>query len=103
MKKLFIIKLLFSFLIGASVFAQTKTRKILIGKWIGTDNGKTGSFEFIDSTHVKVIYPNGTYTNGVYEINFTKEPIWFDIINIQRGHRATLKGLIKFIDDNTLK
>jgi hypothetical protein len=102
MKKILIILLLF-FLFVVSVFSQSYSAKDLIGKWIGTAQGKAGSLEFLDSSHVNVMFPDGTFIKGTYAIDFTKKPIWIDIINIKGNQKATLEGLIKFIDKTSFR
>src|SRR5450432_3221879 len=87
----------------APAFSQISSTKDLIGRWEGTTVGKTGVLEFLDSTNVNVKFPDGTFFKGVYLIDFTKKPIWIDIINIKGNQKATLEGLIKFIDKNTFR
>jgi hypothetical protein len=88
-------------LISCNLFSQLNSKKILIGKWVGTDRGKTGKFEFLDSTHITVTYPDGTVDNCTYKIDFTKNPVWFDIINSKAGMSRVLKGLIQILNDST--
>lgn len=102
MKKILSIFLLF-LLFAVSAFSQISSTKDLIGKWTGTTVGKTGSLEFLDSTNVNVLFPDGTFFKGTYYIDFTKNPVWIDIINIKGNQKATLEGLIKFIDKTTFR
>src|ERR1022692_1672634 len=102
MKKTLCIFLLL-LLFVASVSSQISSVKDLIGKWTGTTLGKTGILEFLDSTHVNVTFPDGTFIKGLYSIDFTKNPIWIDIINIKGNQKSTLEGLIKVIDKTTFR
>jgi len=91
------------FLFSGSLFSQPHSTKDLIGSWAGTALGKNASLAFIDSVHVNVTFPDGKFLKAVYVIDFSKDPVWFDIMNIQNGQKSTLEGLIKFIGNNTLR
>ncbi len=100
-KMLFILAVLIIY--TGSLFSQIHSTDDLIGRWVGISLGKKASLEFIDSANVNVTFPDGKFLKAVYAIDFSKNPVWFDVINIQKGQKATLEGLIKFIDKNTLR
>ena len=76
----------------------------LIGKWEAKDgDGITGSINFIDSIHVTVKIPNQVYPPGEYVVDTTKYPIWLDMTFKQGKSVLTMKGILKLINDNTLK
>jgi len=97
----FITVILVAILFSLNSFSQLNSTKILIGKWEATDRGKTGKFEFIDGTHVTVTYPDGSVDNCTYKIDFTKYPVWFDIINSKARMSRTLNGLIQILNNTT--
>ncbi|HYF31737.1 MAG TPA: hypothetical protein VD993_11520 [Chitinophagaceae bacterium] len=87
-------------------FSQEKRSvKDLIGKWEGLDESKQkGSLHFLDSNKV-VISIGGQDTPPVtYITDFSKDPIWFDLeTSGPDGQRMLAKGLLQFIDQNTIK
>jgi hypothetical protein len=105
------------FLIILSLFgtkAISQDDKILIGKWIGTDSKKESvTFVFTRDKHVSLhlrgkhyggddFEANGTKFEMIYELDFTKKPIWIDLILTEKEtkvERGRTKGIIKFIDD----
>jgi hypothetical protein len=100
------IKIILSvFLLGntLSIFSQSNSTKTLIGKWEGIDRGKSGKFNFIDSKHLEITYPDGSLDNCTYTIDFKKNPVWFDIVNSNGIISKTMKGLIKIENDSTFK
>ena len=102
MKKIFIILLLV--ITSNSSWSQTKTYTDIIGKWEGEDDTeKFGRIEIIDSTSVLLEIPGEDIPKGTYKVDFSKSPIWFDVI-INDGHREMiLKGLLSFLDKDTMR
>jgi len=94
---------LISVVLAGSLFSQPRSTKGLTGRWAGISLGKKASLEFIDSMHVNVTFPDGKFLKAVYIIDFAKDPVWFDIINVQKDQKSTLEGLIRFTDNNTLR
>ena len=41
--------------------------------------------------------------DGTYVIDFTKQPMWLDVTIKQGKHTVTLKQILEFIDDNTIR
>lgn len=99
-----ILTILFTSCFLLSITAQSKTTDKLIGKWEGIDNKKEiGSLHFIDSVHIALSIPDQEVPPGTYRIDAAKNPAWFDI-TIGSGQGAvTLKGLLAFIDEQTIK
>jgi hypothetical protein len=103
--------IILSFL-GTKSFAQDD--KTLIGKWNGTDAKKeTVTFIFTRDKHVSLhlrgkhyggddFEANGIKFEMIYELDYTKKPIWIDLILTEKEskvERGRTKGIIKFIDD----
>jgi hypothetical protein len=86
-----------------SIFGQTNSTKILIGRWEAIDKGKSGKFNFRDSKHIEITYPEGSIDNCTYSIDFGKNPVWFDIVSSNGVVTKILKGLIKIENDSTFK
>jgi hypothetical protein len=86
-----------------SIFGQTNSTKILIGRWEATDKGRTGKFNFIDNKRIEITYPDGSVDIGTYTFDFKKDPVWFDIVNSNGVITKILKGLIKIENDSTFK
>jgi hypothetical protein len=95
---------LFTFLIFSFTIAQAKISDKLIGKWEGIDSlNVTGSLEFLDSINIVVTIPNQSLPPASYFIDTAKSPLWFDI-NFKTGNDVyKMKGLLEFIDEDTLK
>ena len=58
---------------------------------------------FGDSTNVIVNFPGQGIVECTYKADTTKDPIWFDLYIKVANDNKPLKGLVKFIDANTLK
>lgn len=89
-----------------------------IGEWKGTDNtGKTASLVLDKNSHAVFVINNqvlggtefemqGVKAECKYEIDYSKNPIWLDIVICEKGkkeEKARLKGIIRFITDNKLE
>lgn len=79
--------------------AQQRSIADLTGRWESPD-GTTGSIEFIDGGRVIVSISGLQVPATNYVIDFSKDPIWFDVYVTQN---RTVKGLLQFVDDNTIK
>ena len=100
MKKLLILMILFSI---HSVNAQQKNNSI-IGKWIGTDErSETGGIEFSNNNTAKLLMMGKEMPITEYKVDYSKNPIWVDLIVKKNGQTMTLFGLIEFIDPNTIR
>jgi hypothetical protein len=99
---------IFSFLLilfSLSAFAQ-HTKKDLIGKWEGTDSAnKTGTLIFKDNSKVDLDLAGRLMRDLDYKVDLTKTPAPLDIIikTLDGKQQMTLKCLIQFMDNNTLK
>ena len=96
------LQLVISFLLICfnNVHAQPHTLSDLQGEWESTDKRKKGSVHFMDDNKILMIFPNGQMLRGIYQVNFSKDPIFIDII---RSAGDTLQGLVEFLDDATIK
>ena len=104
MKSKIIIAALLSLFAILPAAAQNNITSKLIGKWEATDSQKvTGRLNFLDSINIFVNIPDHPMPPGTYTIDPTKTPMWFDITIKQGNKIAILKGLLKLINDNTLK
>jgi hypothetical protein len=88
------------------------------GEWKGTDNsGKSASLILDKSNHAvlvqenQVIGGNEFEINGIkgeckYEIDYTKNPIWLDLVIYEQGKAqeiGRLKGIIRFITEDKIE
>jgi len=89
-----------------------------IGEWAGTHKGEMGSLILDKSNNAIFVIGNqvlggeGFEVNGVktqvkYEIDYTKEPIWLDLIISKEGipeeDEVRLKGIVRFITDKKIE
>lgn len=100
-------KFLFSillFFVTTNTFSQVYSTQNLIGNWEGTDTkNSTGKLTFTDSANIIVYVPaQGTF-NAKYTIDASTSPMLFDIIISGEASSVTVKGLLKFLDSNTIK
>lgn len=93
--------MLFSVLFAWSHLANAQQRTVsdLAGRWESED-GTTGSMEFIEGNKVVVSISGMQVPAASYSIDFSQDPIWFDVF-VSPG--KAVKGLLKFIDDDTMK
>jgi hypothetical protein len=84
---------------AATSKAQQHSIGDLAGRWEASD-GTSGNIEFIEGSKVVVAISGLQMPATNYNIDFSKDPIWFDVF-ITPGH--PVKGLLKFVDDNTIK
>ncbi len=89
----------------------------LIGEWVAKDKFQTGNLLLNkDNSAVlvvgnQVIGGDGFEMNGVkvdldYEIDYSKEPIWLDIVFRVEGNdeeKARMKGIVRFITDTKIE
>lgn len=74
------------------------------GKWENNDSLKLISYlSFIDSSGVYLALPGQGTIECIYKTDTSKDPIWFDLFIKSAGDDKVIKGLIKFIDENTMK
>ena len=88
------------------VFAQKPhTAKDLLGKWEGKDSrSEVGGLIFLKDNKA-VVNARGSYSPAMdYKADFTTIPIKIDLsVQNPNGGRMNLKGLLQFIDNNTIK
>jgi hypothetical protein len=84
-------------------FGQQKNNSI-IGKWTGTDDkNQTGGIEFLSNGTAKLIVMEQEMPINEYKVDYSKDPIWIDLIVKNNDQARTLFGLITFIDSTTIK
>ena len=91
---------------SASVFAQKPhTAKDLIGKWEGKDTrNEAGGLIFLKGNKAIVAAGGRNSPAMNYTTDFTSNPVKIDLsVHPPNGGRINLKGLLQFIDDNTIK
>jgi hypothetical protein len=112
-----ITKTLIVVLISVAILNCSSKNVRHIGEWKGTDKGKTGSLIMDKTNHAifvidnQVLGGNDFVINGVkgeckYEIDYSKNPIWLDIVIYEKGkneEKGRLKGIIEFITDNKIE
>ena len=88
-----------------------------IGEWIGTDKSEIGSLILNEGNSAVFVLDNqvlggdGFEMNGIksylkYEIDYSKEPIWLDLVLYEEGQKeekVRLKGIIRFITENKMQ
>jgi uncharacterized protein (TIGR03067 family) len=73
------------------------------GKWTGTDEtGDSAVLTFSGKTLI-MEYEGEQASPCDYKIDYTKDPIWIDLIMKNEDQNEVIPALIKFIDDNTIK
>jgi|ERR1035437_6737558 hypothetical protein len=99
-----------------SKIENSDTPKIY-GEWKGTDNTGTEVTMILDKTnHATFIGKNqvlggdiekdGIQFECVYDIDYTKNPIWLDIAARKKGEqeeRVVMKGIVRFITDSKIE
>lgn len=91
--------LIFVFAGLASVNAQIRSNRDLIGKW----SSKEMQFEFFNDQRVSMILPGGKIPKATYQVNFMNNPISLTIVLADNGQTMTYKGSIEFINNETIK
>lgn len=102
-RRILITLLIISFTTAA--FAQY-TKKDLVGTWHGTDSGnKIGELIFKDYGKVALNIDGHLMRDLDYKVDLTKTPapLYITIKTLDGKQQMTLKCLIQFIDNNTLK
>jgi hypothetical protein len=100
MKKIFLVS---TFLLLACTlsFGQTKSAKDLIGKW--TSDGDVFVMEFIDTSTVLMSTMGQKRPANFYTADFSKTPVWLDISMGEGKRKVTIKSIIEFVDDDTIR
>lgn len=87
------------FFISHLSFGQTN----IIGFWKGKGKDNTNmSLNFINTN--TVIFTLGKVSQKLnYKIDYTKTPIWLDLIIIDGKNMLPMEGIIEFVDKNVIK
>jgi hypothetical protein len=98
--------ILFSFILfSSSIFAQQPTQKDLLGEWKTTiAKNDQAKLTFLANSKL-VLFTEGQSSPAFsYVADFTKNPILFNlIVKKPDGKTITWKGVLKFLDKNTIK
>ena len=85
------------------VFGQQKSNSI-IGKWAGTDDkNQMGGIEFLADGTAKLFIQKQEMPIAEFKVDYSKDPIWVDLITRNNDQTQVLMGLIAFIDSTTIK
>lgn len=107
MKKLNVLFIILAFTLSA--FAQTRT---IVGKWAAFSwsekenvNAKTIEYmEFFKDFTVVIGNEQYNLSPNTYKLNIDQKPQWIDITSVDNfNNKATLFGLMEWIDINTIK
>lgn len=89
-----------------------------IGEWKGESKGQTGSLVLDKTKHAVFVIGNeviggdnfviqgGKKGECKYEIDYSKNPIWLDIVIYEQGkteETVRLKGIVRFVTDNKIE
>lgn len=87
------------FILSHLSFGQTN----IIGFWKGKGKDNTNvSLNFINTN--TVIFTIGKVSQKLnYKIDYTKTPIWLDLIIINGKNLLPMEGIIEFVDKNVIK
>jgi len=110
--------LLLIFLSICAIKANSQNSQTLIGQWNGTDFWKNKSdLIFTEDKNVSLtvngekIGGENFMVNGIkaelkYEVDFAKNPIWIDLIAIEKEtkiEKGRIKGILKYINENNIE
>jgi hypothetical protein len=95
--------ILFLICFSLNAFGQQNDKSV-VGKWIGTDEkNQTGGIQFLDDGTATLLMMGQEMPISEYKVDYSKDPIWIDLIVKNNGQTRTLYGLISFIDSTTIK
>lgn len=95
--------ILFLICFSSYAFGQQNDKSV-VGKWIGTDEkNQTGGIQFLNDGTAKLLMMGQEMPITEYKVDYSKDPIWIDLIMKNKGQTRTLYGLIAFIDSTTIK
>jgi len=86
-----------------AINAQNKG-KSLLGKWQGTDErSQAGAIEFLADGKAKLMVMGMQILIDEYKMDDSRDPIQMLLVVKRNGQAINLYGLIKFIDNDTIK
>lgn len=113
--KRFSISILF-FTVAIILTGCSNNEDKIIGEWSGLDKrrvlklilDKNGDATLVDNNLVlggKDFVVRGIKAQMKYEINYSKEPIWLDLVVSKKDteEKITFKGIVKFITDTKIQ
>jgi len=80
---------------------QTKSVKDLMGKWYG--EREMFMLEFIDTANLVMTTMGKKQPQAAYILDLTKSPGWLDIFMGSGKMKTTIKSIIEFVDDETIR
>lgn len=94
-----VIILFISLCISLTILGQNK----ILGSWKGKakDNSRV-ALNFVNSNTVIFVIA-GQSQKMTYKIDYNKKPIWLDLIIKDDTNESLMKGVVEFIDNNTIK
>lgn len=110
--------LLLVFLSFCAIKVNSQNSQTLIGKWNGTDFSKNKcDLIFTEDKNVsltvngEIIGGENFMINGIkaelkYEVDFAKNPIWIDLIAIEKEtkiEKGRIKVILKYINENNIE
>jgi hypothetical protein len=117
MKKEKLIKRILIFALTILIFGCSNSNQKHIGEWTGSDKVKTGSLILYKGNSAVFVIGNQVLggdnfeINGVkstlkYEIDYSKDPIWLDLVLYEEGQKqenVRLKGIIRFLTNTKME
>lgn len=111
------IKSLFLITVICILQSCSKPNQKHIGEWKGIDKGKTVSLILDNSSYAVLVQGNQVMggkefqINGIkadckYEVDYSKNPIWLDLVVYEHGksqEKVRMKGIMRFITDNKIE
>ena len=73
------------------------------GKWTGIDEKGDLAVLTFSSNTVVMEFEGEQASPFDYKIDYTKDPIWIDLIMKNENQKEIIPALIKFLDSNTIK
>ena len=117
MKKGKMIKQTLILILTIVIFGCSNSNQKHIGEWTGSDKGEIGSLILNKGNSAVLVIGNQVLggdnfeINGVkatlkYEIDYSKDPIWLDLVIYEEGlkqEKGKLKGIIRFLTNTKME
>ncbi|ESU19844.1 hypothetical protein FEDK69T_31000 [Flavobacterium enshiense DK69] len=117
MRELKVIKLALILIIATLFFGCSNSNQKHIGEWTGTDKGEKGSLILNEGNSAVFVIGNQVLggknfeINGVkasleYEIDYSKNPIWLDLVlyeKEQKIEKGRMRGIVRFLTDTKME
>lgn len=73
------------------------------GKWTGIDDKGDSAIITFSSNTMIMEFEGDKASPCDYKIDYTKDPIWIDLIMKNENQEEAIPALVKFLDANTIK